>query len=95
MAKRAPPPLTAAAAKIVLKAGVKMAKASMWLTVLWTNRNRRLPNDLPTDSEWEDSYSDTYVDSYSSVSRNNDGENLSYEQADSRSESLQDHLYGS
>ncbi len=55
-------------------------------------QEQEIPNDLPTDSEWEDSYSDTYVDSYSSVSRNNDGENLSYEQADSSSESLQDHL---
>ncbi|MCF6254930.1 MAG: RNA polymerase factor sigma-54 [Gammaproteobacteria bacterium] len=56
-------------------------------------QEQEIPNDLPTDSEWEDSYSDTYVDSYSSVSRNNnDSENLSYEQADSSSESLQDHL---
>ncbi len=56
-------------------------------------QEQEIPNDLPTDSEWEDSYSDTYVDSYSSVSRNNnDGENLNYEQADSSSESLQDHL---
>ncbi len=55
-------------------------------------QEQEIPNDLPTDSEWEDSYSDTYVDSYSAVSRNNDSENLSYEQADSRSESLQDHL---
>ncbi len=55
-------------------------------------QEQEIPNDLPTDSEWEDSYTDTYVDSYSSVSRNNDNENSGYEQADSSSESLQDHL---
>jgi len=55
-------------------------------------QEQEIPNDLPTDSEWEDSYTDTYVDSYSSASRNNDGENSGYEQADSSSESLQDHL---
>jgi len=56
-------------------------------------QEQEIPNDLPTDSEWEDSYTDTYVDSYnSSASRNNEGENSGYEQADSSSESLQDHL---
>ncbi len=55
-------------------------------------QEQEIPTDLPTDSDWEDSYTDTYVDSYSSVSRNNEGENLDYEQADGSSESLQDHL---
>jgi len=55
-------------------------------------QEQEIPNDLPTDSEWEDSYTDTYVDSYSTVSRNSEGENSGYEQADSSSESLQDHL---
>ncbi len=55
-------------------------------------QEQEIPNDLPTDSEWEDSYADTYVDSHSPVSRNSENENSSYEQADSSSESLQDHL---
>lgn len=55
-------------------------------------QEQEIPNDLPTDSEWEDSYSDTYVDSYSSASRGSDNEGMGYDQADSSSESLQDHL---
>ncbi|MBL1277977.1 MAG: RNA polymerase factor sigma-54 [Ectothiorhodospiraceae bacterium] len=54
-------------------------------------QQQEIPNDLPTDSDWEDTY-DSYAESFSTVSRNNDGENSSYEQADNSSESLQDHL---
>jgi RNA polymerase sigma-54 factor len=55
-------------------------------------QEQEIPNDLPTDSEWDDSYVDTYVDSYSAGSRGSDSEGMGYEQADSSSESLQDHL---
>ena len=55
-------------------------------------QEQEIPNDLPTDSDWEDSYTDTYTDSYSTASRGTDSEGMSYEQADSSSESLQDHL---
>lgn len=55
-------------------------------------QEQEIPNDLPTDSDWEDSYTDTYTDSYSTASRGTDSEGMNYEQADSSSESLQDHL---
>ncbi len=55
-------------------------------------QEQEIPNDLPTDSDWEDSYADTYTDSYSAASRSTDSEGMSYEQADSSSESLHDHL---
>lgn len=55
-------------------------------------QEQEIPNDLPTDSDWEDSYTDTYVDSFSAASRGSEGEGLGFEQADSSSESLQDHL---
>lgn len=55
-------------------------------------QEQEIPNDLPTDSDWEDTY-ESYNESYGTASRNNDGdENSGYEQADSSSESLQDHL---
>ncbi len=54
-------------------------------------QEQEIPNDLPTDSDWEDTY-ESYAESFSTTPRNNDGDSTSYEQADSSSESLQDHL---
>lgn len=55
-------------------------------------QEQEIPNDLPTDSDWEDSYSDTYVDSMSTASRGSEGDGPAFEQVDSSSESLRDHL---
>lgn len=53
-------------------------------------QEQEIPNDLPTDSDWEDTYD--YGESHSTATRNLDSEMSGLEQADSSSQSLQDHL---
>ena len=53
-------------------------------------QEQEIPNDLPTDSDWDDTYD--YGESHSTATRSNDLEMSGFEQADSSSQSLQDHL---
>lgn len=54
-------------------------------------QEQEIPNELPTDSDWDDTY-DSYSETFTASTRNNDGEMSGFEQVDSSSQSLQDHL---
>jgi RNA polymerase sigma-54 factor len=55
-------------------------------------QEQELPSDLPTDSDWEDTYADSFESYAPAIPAPADSDFSGYEQANSSSESLHDHL---